>query len=55
MTEKRCVWYCAKTTNSYNPAHRCLTETDLVKVKGRLLCRHHKNAFAKTGKVGKKP
>lgn len=51
----QCVWWCAKSSNLYNPAHRCFTETDLIKMEGKLLCRHHRAAFLKTGKIAMRP
>lgn len=55
MKELQCVWWCPKQSNTYNPPHRCTFTRDLVKVKGKLLCRAHKNMFLKTGKVSVKP
>jgi hypothetical protein len=51
----RCVWWTKKTTNLYNPPHRCLAETDLVKVSSKLMCRAHRIEYQKTGVVRKKP
>ena len=55
----QCVWWCPKQTNLYNPAHRCAHTEDLVEiiVKGKKVkvCRHHRIAFQKTGKLAVKP